>query len=350
MTATRRWPVVLPDDARARRESGLSLIELLVALTVFALLSGGLVLLVESGLGLARNNRNRSIAANLASQEMDAVRQAKFTTLPLGLVTTTVPVNSVAYVVNRNSEWVNNNSAAGACDSSGTVPKVLRVSVDVSWPDMRGVPPARSSTVITPPVGSYDPNTGHIAVKVRNGDAAPLGGVPVRVVGPGVDRTVASTDALAASPGCAFFAFLPAGSYTVSLGLAGYVDRQGTATPTQTVGRGGRARPAPWRSTTTWPLRCSSRSRRRTAARPLNGVPITLGQHRVPARRARRRSPGAGLAPHDHEPVPVPRRLRGLGRRLRRRGSRGQERERHAVLARGAARAGAGLRARAHDH
>lgn len=217
-------------------EAGLTLIELLVALTIFAVLAGGIVLLIDSGLALARNNRNRTIAANLASQEMDKVRQSAFTTLPVGLVSTDVAVDGVHYTVNRDSEWVNNNSATGACDSANATPKVLRVSVDVSWPDMRGVPPARSATVLTPPVGSYDPNTGHISVKVRDRDAVLLGAVPVRVVGPGVDRIITTTDALGTSPGCAFFTFLPAGTYTVSLGLAGYVDRQGNASPSQTTG------------------------------------------------------------------------------------------------------------------
>lgn len=217
-------------------EAGLTLIELLVALTIFAILAGGIVMLIDSGLALARNNRNRTIAANLASQEMDKVRQTAFTALPVGLVATDVAVDGVHYIVNRDSEWVNNNSTTGACDSANAAPKVLRVSVDVTWPDMRGVLPARSATVLTPPVGSYDPNTGHISVKVRDRDAVLLGAVPVRVVGPGIDRIVTTTDALGTSPGCAFFTFLPAGTYTVSLGLAGYVDRQGNASPFQTAG------------------------------------------------------------------------------------------------------------------
>ena len=40
----------------------------------------------------------------------------------------------------------------------------------------------------------------------------------------------------AASAGCSFFGFLPPQTYTVSLGTAGYVDRQGTASPSQSVG------------------------------------------------------------------------------------------------------------------
>jgi len=100
---------------RARSQAGLTLIELLVALTIFAVLSGGIALLIDSGLTLARNNRNRTIAANLASQEMDKVRQSAFTALPVGLVSTDVAVDGVHYTVNRDSEWVNNNSTTGAC-------------------------------------------------------------------------------------------------------------------------------------------------------------------------------------------------------------------------------------------
>ncbi|MBM3675762.1 MAG: type II secretion system protein [Actinobacteria bacterium] len=221
---------------RGRGESGLTLLELIVALSIFAILAGGITLLVDSGLSLARNNRNRSIAAHLASQEMDAVRRSDFTTLPIGMTTSTVSVDGVGYTVNRNAEWVDNTSTSAACDSASSVPQVLRISVNVSWPDMRGIPPARSATMLSPPVGSYDPNSGHVAVQVRDRDAAPLGGVPVRVQGGTVDTTITTTDEFGARPGCAFFAFLPAGTYTVTLGLTGYVDRQGMASPSQTAG------------------------------------------------------------------------------------------------------------------
>ena len=76
---------------------------------------------------------------------------------------------------------------------------------------MRGVTPAESSTILSPPVGSYDPNNGHIAVKVLGSDATPLGGVPVTVTASGFNRNLTTT-----SDGCAFFAFVPPASYTVT--------------------------------------------------------------------------------------------------------------------------------------
>ena len=216
---------------RARGQAGLTLLELVVAVSVFALAVGGLVMTIDGGLNLARNNRHRSIAANLVAAELDTVRRLPFTQVTPGQVTRTETVDGVPYTVVRDATWATNASTTGPCESGGGTPKVLRVVVRVSWPDMRGIPPPEASTILSPPVGSYDPNTGHLAVAVRNRTAEGFGGVPVRVTGAGVDRTIVTT-----TEGCAFFAFLAPGTYTTSLQLAGHVDRQGTAVPTQTVG------------------------------------------------------------------------------------------------------------------
>ena len=223
-------------DGPRRAEEGFGLIELIVALSVFSILMGGIVVTLTAGLGLARSNRERTVAANLASQDIDAVRQADFTSLVPGLSTSTIAVDGVDFTLTRNLEWVNTSASSGECDSAGSVPQVLRATVDVSWTDMKTVQPVRTSTVLSPPVGSYDANLGHIAVRVRDRNAAPSPGVPVRIVGPGTDETLSTTGTTAASPGCAFFAFLTPGSYTVTLGTSGYVDRQGVASPSQAVG------------------------------------------------------------------------------------------------------------------
>jgi type II secretory pathway pseudopilin PulG len=228
--------------ARARtligaRADGFGIIELVIAMTIFSILIGGIVVSLGAGLALARNNRERSVASNLAAQEMDSIRQADFSSLTIGQSPdTTVQVDGVPFTVGRNLEWVGASATAGECDSATTTPQVLRVTVDVSWTNMKAIQPVRTTTILAPPIGSYDANSGHIAVRVRDSNAVPLGGVPVRVLGTGVDRTLTTTDANAASAGCAFFGFLPAQTYTVSLNTTSYVDLQGTASPSQTVG------------------------------------------------------------------------------------------------------------------
>jgi prepilin-type N-terminal cleavage/methylation domain-containing protein len=217
--------------ATARDDSGMTIIELLVAIVVFAVVASGVAVAMGSSLDLARNNRNRSVSANLASLEMDKVRSADFTTLAPGLVTSTRIVDGVGYTIERDSEWVSQNATTGACDSpSGSKPAYLRVTVEVRWPNMSGARPVTSQTILTPPVGAYDPNSGHIAVKVVDSTGGPASGHLVTVSGPGGVKTQTTAD------GCAFFAYLAAGSYTVSLGTTGYVDRQGDNTPQQTAG------------------------------------------------------------------------------------------------------------------
>jgi len=217
---------------RARSDAGFSLIELIVSLTIFSLLIGTLVTLIATGLQAARTNKDRSVAVHLASQEMDAIRQASFSTIAIGQSSHTVTVNSVDYQVKRKTEWVAKSATNDACDSTGSSPQVLRATVSVTWPNMHNTQPVETSTEISPPVGSYDPDNGHIAVRVRDSNASPVGGVPVRVTGSGVDRTQTTID----GSGCAFFGFLTPGTYSVTLGTTGWVDRQSVAAPTQTVG------------------------------------------------------------------------------------------------------------------
>ena len=67
-----------PRASRPRVEdaaAGFGLIELIISLTVFSILIGGVVVSIGAGLALARNNRERTVAANLAAQQMDTIRQ-----------------------------------------------------------------------------------------------------------------------------------------------------------------------------------------------------------------------------------------------------------------------------------
>ncbi len=212
-------------------EGGFTIIELLVAMSIFALFMTAAIGVLAGSLNITRNNRSRSVAANLAAQEMDTVRNADFADLTIGQVNSAQTVDGTPYTIQRDSEWITKTATSGPCDgASGSILAYLRVTVTVTWPVMNGVDPVQNQTVITPPVGSYDPNDGHIAVKVLDRDALPQSGVPVTINGPGGADTEVTT-----SDGCAFFAYLDPGSYTVSLSEVGYVDGQGVSGPSQTA-------------------------------------------------------------------------------------------------------------------
>ena len=217
-------------------EAGFTMVEMVMGIFIFAVVMGGVVLGMSGALNLTRQNRNRSIAANLASQEMDTARSTQFTDLPLGLVTTTQSIDGVPYTIERQTQWVTPNATSGPCQApSGSTLAYLSIVVQVSWSGMRGVPPVTSSTVVTPPVGTYDPNTGHIGVLVFDAAGVPQESTPVSISGPGVSESqTTSVD------GCAFFAFEPVGAYTITLNRSGYVSDQLVVGPTQsaTVGAG----------------------------------------------------------------------------------------------------------------
>jgi hypothetical protein len=206
------------------------MIEVMVALVIFGLLIGGIASMQSTTLNLIRNDRHRSVAANLAASEMDTVRSTPFTSLPLGQVVDVQTVGGVPYTVTRESEWVSQDASAGACDApAGSEPAYLRVEVKVTWPHMNSIPAVASDTVVTPPVGTYDVSTGHLAVKVFDRDGEPQSSIPVAIAGP-ENRTQSTT-----SDGCVFFAFLTPGAYVATVSQPGFVDDQGVAAPSQSA-------------------------------------------------------------------------------------------------------------------
>jgi type II secretory pathway pseudopilin PulG len=203
------------------------MIELVIGIFIFGVVITGVMVSMSSALNVTRQNRNRSIAANLAAQEMDLVRSTKFTDLPLGEVLTTTTIDGVPYTIKRETGWVTAGATSGPCQTvSGNDPAYLSVDVGVSWNNMKGVKVPVSNTVVTPPVGTFDTNTGNIAVSVKNAAGLPQEGVAVSLTQTGESQTTTSD-------GCAFFAFEDAGNYTVSVFKAGYVSDQGLGTATQ---------------------------------------------------------------------------------------------------------------------
>ena len=85
-----------------------------------------------------------------------------------------------------------------------------------------GWPRSALQTLLTPPVGAYDPTNGHVAVQLFDRDAVPLAG---QIGQPG--RARAGATQVTTEDGCAFFAYLDPGTYTATSATTGYVDRQG---------------------------------------------------------------------------------------------------------------------------
>ncbi|HEV2929008.1 MAG TPA: hypothetical protein VGW74_09970, partial [Propionibacteriaceae bacterium] len=200
---------------------------------VFAAVSLG----IGRALDLNRNSRNRSTAAYLAAQELEEVRSKPFDQVTLGRTTCVYsspgPGCSVPspYTVTQDVTWTAPGNTTSSCNvpTGGGTLAYKRVTVTISWPDMGGVAPVSSQTLLTPPSGSYDPNEGHVLVQVYDRNADPLAGQTVNLTGPETASQPTTAE------GCVFFAYLEPGDYTVSLNSTGYVDRQGGRPAIQTV-------------------------------------------------------------------------------------------------------------------
>lgn len=199
---------------------------------------GAVAMALASTLRHGTNSAGRTVQSGLVTEEMETVRQdarTNFTTLPLGLVERDTDVDGVLYHVVRESEFVAESSSEDSCSNtssgSGAAPAFLRVRVIVTWPGTGAAAPANAETLLAPPIGAYDPNKGHVAVQVRGRDATGVSGIPVALKRGAVTvRTLTTT-----TDGCAYFAFVDPGTYTVQLNRSGYVDGQMSASPTYTV-------------------------------------------------------------------------------------------------------------------
>jgi len=223
---------------RLERQDGYSVVELVAAVTIFALVFAAVSIGISRALELNRGNRSRTTGAYVAASRLEEVRSKPFDQVTLGR---TICVYSAPgpgcnvpapYTVTQDVTWTAPGSTTSSCNvptGGGSSLAYKRVTVTITWPDMGGVAPVRSQTLLTPPSGSYDPNEGHVLVQLYDRNAAPLAGQTVTLAGP--ENASQPTTA----EGCAFFAYLDPGTYTVTLNTTGYVDRQGNRPAVQTV-------------------------------------------------------------------------------------------------------------------
>lgn len=230
-------------------ESGLSLISVIIAFSMFVAVLAPAAALLQQGTLVSGNVQNQIIAANLATKQLELIRSQadySFATLVdnyLGTTSTTVPIGSTTYTLTQTLEWQPGNYSAGGCgtnaNGNASLQPVLTATTTVSWPSMNALQkPATVSTFFTPPVGQYSANSGDISVQVLSATGSGQSDIPVTVTGPS-GGTTTSTTVDTDSQGCAFFPFLAPGSYTASLTSPSgknYVDPSGNGAPSTTLG------------------------------------------------------------------------------------------------------------------
>ena len=214
----------------ASDDAGFSLVEMIVAMLVFALLSASALLILDRSTNLNRSNAMRAVAANLAARQIEIVRSMDTHAIPDGLQTYAMSVEGKPFTVVQSASFVAVNSTTSTCDSVGGGSNIShkRVSVTVSWPAMGTTKPVRSDTLKAVGPAGLDPTKGTLAIRVVDRNSAPVPGATVTL------NTGANQ--LTGDDGCAVFPSLTAAtSYTATASLAGYVNKAGGASVMQTT-------------------------------------------------------------------------------------------------------------------
>ncbi len=215
-----RGPIAASLRDRAADERGISLVEVLVSALIVALIATAVASALITGAQTDADQRYRSQAAELGQQDQERLKGLSALQLtdlaPPNQETRTVTLNGIPYQITSTANFLN-ATGGSACGSTGAgAAAYYQVISQVTWGiNHRG--PVTVESMITPPSG------GTLLTDVEDQTGAPLSGVSVSATGP--DTASATTD----SAGCAIFAGLDPGDYTLALTDAGYVDQDDDA-------------------------------------------------------------------------------------------------------------------------
>ena len=242
----RAWGRSLADD------QGVTLVEIMIAITILTLLTAsvgaGLLAIQRS----AFKSKERAAAANLATREMELVRNwfhssdtAPADVMTAGDVTNADPlpgqtgaavVDGVPYTVKREVAWLVTGTGVSACDGGSVVTyPSISVHVQVTWPNMGDVTPITTDSILTPTKDFHNSASAYYAIKVLDRDGQAYEGRTVQVTGPGGTQTDTT-----GPDGCATFVLSSAGTYTASMteSASGFVSFTGVTSQTATITTG----------------------------------------------------------------------------------------------------------------
>jgi Tfp pilus assembly protein PilV len=218
-------------------DAGFTIIEVVVASTLLLVAFLGAAGLFEAGTHVSGDTRQRVVAAQLASAAIEKIRgpaadPALFTSEVVpGQTVTTQTVNGLQFTVTQQEQWVSQTATTSSCQSGGDggTNAILQLTESVTWAGAGATAPVQSTTVLSPPAGAYSAATGSIAAQVLNAAGLPVVGAAVSISGTG-SQTQSTT-----AEGCAFFAYLTPGTYTVKVTAGTGVSDQEVLIPSQTT-------------------------------------------------------------------------------------------------------------------
>ena len=223
----------------ARDESGLGIVEILVSLMIFAIVTVGMTYSMISMTRLTGDAAARETATNLAAAEIDRVAaipdafNVHDETKPKQVV-----VDGITYNVKTQTGWVSANGSTGNCGigAAGGQLQYKRVNVTITWDNMYLKNPVRADTALAPSTRLNDPTAGTILVSVTKENGEGQAGITVTATktsgGAGLTDPFEATDV----DGCAYSLKAPPGTYNLTTTKANYIDTNQNLLPiTQSI-------------------------------------------------------------------------------------------------------------------
>lgn len=207
-------------------ERGFTLIEVLVALMVFAIIATVVAYSMTLAMVMTRDARSREVAANLAAQQIDIARSLQNVFSVTGGTSTQV-VDGTTYTITQTTNWISSTGSVGTCGSSSGLLQNKSVNVNVTWSGMNPTTPAVSSNTLLAPSGPLnDQASGTILVHVTGATPAGVNNIPVSAK---PDTNVPSNTATTVVPapsntdadGCSYVLKVVPGSYLIQVGAPG---------------------------------------------------------------------------------------------------------------------------------
>lgn len=219
-------------------ERGFSLLEVIIAMFVFAIVSVAAIHSLISVLSVTRDSRNREIAANLASQAIDLARDTadvfQLQDIEADDAGATYVLNGETFTVTRETNWVSNPDIDEPCGQGGGIIRYKKVNIKVVWEHMRGSQPVRADTLINPNTRINDPQMGTILVSVHNEAGSGIPGVSVSAsVGSPANgaQPLTVTPTATDSEGCTYILKVAPGNYDVTISKTGYMSGETSTDP-----------------------------------------------------------------------------------------------------------------------
>ncbi|MGZ4179910.1 MAG: hypothetical protein ACXVUL_04380 [Solirubrobacteraceae bacterium] len=212
--------------ARAAAEDGVTLIEILVSAVILIIIITGVFRAFDAAGHITGFEQQRSQAQAIAQQDEDNLRALPVAQLDGLNKTYNTTVGKTTYKVVEQAQFQSEATGSSACSAHGSA-DVIKTTSTVSWAQNVTSGPSHvitASSIVSTPAG------GALIVQILDANGNPVSGTTVAATGPASDPGATTTSLTSGPDGCAIFAGLFGGTYTVNASQAGYVDPNGNST------------------------------------------------------------------------------------------------------------------------